>query len=190
MRFIAATHRDLEALAAQGAFRQDLFFRLNGISLTIPPLRERRGEIAELARRMLAASARLVDRATAPVLSRAALAALEAHPWPGNVRELRNAIERAVALAEGSEILPEHLPPRVTAPMTGSPQPSAAPPGLDALERARRDWKAAERQRVLDALEKCDGNQTRAAELLGVSRRTLVYRLDEYGIERPRKRQG
>ena len=187
VRFVSATHRDLEALAARGDFRQALFFRLNGISLTLPPLRARSVEVAELARRMLASSARQVDRSLVPSLSPAALAALTAYHGPGNVRELRNAIERAVVLAEGREILPEHLPPRIAA-AAGRPAP-APPPDLDALERVRCEWKAAERQRVLDALARCDGNQTKAAELLGVSRRTLVYRLDEYGIDRPRKRQ-
>ncbi len=176
VRFIAATNRDLEAASARGAFRQDLFFRLNGIALTIPPLRERRGEIGELARRLLAAAARQMDRA-APTLSPAALAAMEAYPWPGNVRELRYAVERAMVLAEGNVILTEHLPPRVA---TGAPAAGG--------ERAQGERKAADRQRILEVLAQCDGNQTRAAEVLGVSRRTLIYRLEEYGIERPRKR--
>lgn len=149
-------------------------------------MRERRAEVAELARRMLAASGQGIDRAEPPALSPEALAALEAYGWPGNVRELRHTIERAVALSEGPTILPEHLPPRVVAARGGAPSP-ASPPGLDALDRVRREWKAVERQRVVDALAQCDGNQTRAAELLGISRRTLLYRLEEYGLARPRK---
>ncbi len=195
VRFVAATNRDLEAASQRGAFREDLYFRLNGISLTVPPLRERRGDIGALAPQLLAAASRQMDRAHPPTLSPAALAVMEAYPWPGNVRELRHALERALVVAEGSVILPEHLPPKVLASARSpvsvvTPLPRAAEPAapMDPRERGLMEWKAADRQRILDALTQCDGNQTRAAELLGVSRRTLLYRIEEYGIGRPRKR--
>jgi two-component system, NtrC family, response regulator AtoC len=187
VRFVAATNQELESAASAGRFRQDLYFRLNGLSLTIPPLRERRGEIAEFARRFLASASSQLEQSVAPTLSPQALAALEAYSWPGNVRELRNVIERAVVLATGESILLEHLPPKVAARTT---EPSATParPASSEMDQLKRDLNALARQRVLDALAQCDGNQTRAAELLGVSRRTLINRLEEYGIERPRKR--
>jgi DNA-binding NtrC family response regulator len=102
-------------------------------------------------------------------VSTPALAALERHGWPGNLRELRNVVERALVLCDGPTLLPEHLPPKIA----GTPGPSAA--------------GEAQRRRILDALELCAGNQSRAAKVLGISRRTLVTRLDELGIARPRK---
>jgi DNA-binding NtrC family response regulator/pSer/pThr/pTyr-binding forkhead associated (FHA) protein len=109
VRFVAATNRDLEQEVAAGRFRKDLYFRLNGFSLFVPPLRERRGEIPFLARALTGQICERLDRPTQPALSAAAVAALELHPWPGNVRELRNVMERAVLLCRGEEILPEHL---------------------------------------------------------------------------------
>jgi transcriptional regulator with PAS, ATPase and Fis domain len=107
VRFVAATNRDLESACARGAFRSDLYYRLAGLTLTIPPLRERREEIAPLARLFAERSARQLDRAT-PTIPPVAVTQLESYPWPGNVRELRNAMERAVVLAF-DVILPEHL---------------------------------------------------------------------------------
>ena len=109
VRFVAATHVDLEAAIADDRFRSDLYFRLNGISLTIPPLRDRPEEIEPLARAFLAAACAAGKRRP-PRLSSDALEALQAYDWPGNIRELRNAIERALVLSEGGEIGPEHLP--------------------------------------------------------------------------------
>jgi DNA-binding NtrC family response regulator len=204
VRFVAATNRDLEAEVRKGTFRQDLFFRLGGITLTIPPLRERRAEIEPLARFFAGRAAAQLGR-TAPPLSRAALDALEKHPWPGNVRELRNVMERAVVLADTEDIAPDHLmlvsprpadapalsgptlisPP--AAPATAKPESAApAPAGGGAGLKAELD--ALERQRILDALATFAGNQTQAAAALGMSRRTFIARLDEYGIPRPRKK--
>jgi DNA-binding NtrC family response regulator len=197
VRFVAATHRDLEHEASTGKFRHDLYFRLNGMALTVPPLRERRSEIGELARRFLVAAGRQLELRALPSFAPSTLAALEAYCWPGNVRELRNVIERAAVLSTGDTILPEHLPPKVAAHAAApsspsSPALSSSPPrpagSPDEIERLRRDIDALSRQRILDALAQCDGNQTRAAELLGISRRTLINRLEEYGIDRPRKR--
>ncbi|MCC7535109.1 MAG: sigma 54-interacting transcriptional regulator [Deltaproteobacteria bacterium] len=207
VRFVAATNRDLDAACASGAFREDLFFRLNGISLVIPPLRERPSEIPELAARFLASACRQMDRARPPQIGPQALAKLEAYAWPGNARELRNVIDRAVTLAD-TTIGIEHLPPKIAAATLGASRPpvapapptemaaavapvspaAAAPTTPTSLEQLRRAMEDAERQRIVDALAACGGNQTRAAEMLGISRRTLVNRLDEYDLSRPRKR--
>jgi len=194
VRFVAATNRDPEHEIERGTFRQDLYFRLNGISFLIPPLRERRQEIPHLARMFLA---RARAELSAPALSIASptLALLEKYAWPGNVRELKNVIERGAVLCQGTELMPEHLPPKLlesarfsvsTPPPvreSGAPPPTSAP-----VTPPRGAATADERQAILDALDRCAGNQTRAAELLGISRRTLVTRLDDFDIPRPRKR--
>ncbi len=187
VRFVTATHRDLEAAVAAGSFRQDLYFRLNGVSLAIPPLRERVAEIAPMAEQFLAAAGRALDRATPHRLSQEALGCLERHAWPGNLRELREVIERAAIVAEGDVIVPVDLPTmltgatrsRILTPPVGSEAISTT--GITLTAEA-----AAERQKILEALEQCAGNQTRAAKHLGMSLRTFVNRLDRYNIPRPR----
>jgi DNA-binding NtrC family response regulator len=191
VRFVAATNRDIEAEAEAGTFREDLFYRLNGISFTIPPLRDRPAEIAALSRMFLARYNAELGRHAALSLSDQVVRLLESYPWPGNVRELRNAIERGAVLCSGDVLCPEHLPARIVS--GGHGRQSSLHPGLDStrediLSRARNELQGIERQRILDALEQCGGNQTRAAEALGISRRTLVYRLGELGVPRPRKR--
>ena len=191
VRFVAATNRDIEAEAEAGTFREDLFYRLNGISFTIPPLRDRPAEIAALSRMFLARYNGELGRKAALNLSDEVVRLLESYPWPGNVRELRNAIERGAVLCSGDVLRPEHLPARIVSGGLG--RQSSTPPGLestreDILARARNELQGVERQRILDALEQTGGNQTRAAEALGISRRTLVYRLSELGVPRPRKR--
>ncbi len=197
VRFVSATNKDLEAAAEGGAFRQDLYFRLNGIALTVPPLRDRPADIPWLVKRFLVTASRQMDRTTHPALAPKTLALLQAHTWPGNVRELRNVIDRAVVLAPGDVVLPEHLPPKLVAaveapvvtPTAGVLRvPARAAPSSDAADRLRREVDELEKQRILDALARCDGNQTRAAELLGVSRRTLINRIIEFDLPRPRKR--
>jgi len=174
IRFISATNRDLTAEVAAGRFRQDLFYRLNGVTIWIPPLRERVDELAGFARQFLAEAAAAAGRPLQ--LSRAALARLEQHDWPGNIRELRNVIERAALIAD-DEIGEEHL--------QLAPSPSAdAPPGASGSLHA--DVESLERRRIVEALEACGGNQTRAAQKLGISRGTLLSRLKQYGITRPR----
>jgi len=206
VRFVSATNKDLEAASERGTFRQDLYFRLNGISLTVPPLRERGADIPWLVRRFLVTASRQMDRPTHPALSPKALTALQAYSWPGNVRELRNVMDRAVVLAPGDVILPEHLPPKLLAdavtPPTSTPPPDGSPSAptagirrtttragavTDAAERLRRELDEAEKPRISEALSQCDGNQTRAAELLGISRRTLINRIIEFDLPRPRK---
>jgi DNA-binding NtrC family response regulator len=179
VRFVAATNRDLAARVATGAFRQDLYYRLNGVTVSIPPLRERRAEIAPLAAGFAAAAARSLGRSP-PVVGAEALAALEAHDWPGNIRELGNAVGRAVAVCEGGVIAVAHLPDEIvrrTAPVARAGEG----------DTARGPVVDAERRRVLDALERAAGHQGRAAELLGISRRTLLHRLDALHLPRPRK---
>ncbi|MBX3186268.1 MAG: sigma 54-interacting transcriptional regulator [Labilithrix sp.] len=173
VRFIASTNRDLRALVAEGTFREDLYFRLNGITIEIPPLRERREQIEGLARDLLAKACAAAGRAPLE-LGRDAIARLESYDWPGNIRELANAIDRAVLLSTGAAIDPTTVP-------AGDHVGDVA-----AGARLRQDLAVFERQRIVEALEKCAGNQTKAAQLLGISRRTLVSRLGEYNLPRPR----
>jgi two-component system response regulator AtoC len=184
VRFVAATNRDLPALVTSGLFRSDLFFRLNGITLQIPPLRERVDEIAPLAKTFVEQASAVASRAK-PAISEPALRVLQGHDWPGNVRELRNLIERAVVLSSGQTILPEHLVFESIS-LGASEKRRASPQGEPDLD-LRRNVETFERDRILAALEQTKGNQTRAAELLGISRRMLVNRLGEYGVPRPRK---
>lgn len=172
VRFIAATNRDLRAMVTDGTFREDLYFRLNGITIEVPPLRERREQIAQIANELLVKACGEARRPPM-TLTKESLARLESYDWPGNVRELKNAIDRAVLLSQGDALDPMALP--------------AGDAGDDAAgARLRNDLAAFERQRIVEALEKCAGNQTKAAQLLGISRRTLVSRLGEYNLPRPR----
>ncbi|HEY3498854.1 MAG TPA: sigma 54-interacting transcriptional regulator [Polyangiaceae bacterium] len=193
VRFLAATNRDLEAEAEVGRFRPDLYFRVAGLSLTLPPLRERPEEIEPLVSAFLAAAIRQLDRKERLSVSDEAMAVLKAYPWRGNVRELKNVVERAVILCVERSIQPDHLPAellraaRAVAVQTPG-TPAAGAPNRPESGSFHADLKAFERERLLEALDRCGGNQTRAAELLGISRRTLVSRLSEFGLPRPRKR--
>jgi two-component system, NtrC family, response regulator AtoC len=199
VRYVASTSKDLAAEVDAGRFRRDLYFRLAGATFTIPPLRERRDEVLPLAEQFVASAAGPLGRAFA--LSEEAKQWLTTHDWPGNIRELRNACERAVLLATGAVIERHHLTiedpskraisgPRFRNSPTIPPPPGiTAPSAADMPSQVRATVAELEKQRILEALDKCAGNQTRAAELLGISRRTLINRLDEYGIARPRKRE-
>ena len=175
VRLVSATNRDLERAALQGAFRQDLFFRVNGVALRVPPLRERRVEIGALARRFVEAPSRELGLAAAPPITDDALRALEAYAWPGNVRELRFVMERTIASAGPSPITREHLPAHVLQGASGD------------ATAGRTRASSASRADIIAALAASDGNQTRAAEALGISRRTLINRMIEFGLPRPRK---
>ena len=180
VRFIAATHRDLEARVAKGDFRQDLYFRLNGISLVIPPLRERIAELESLAKHFIARAAKQFGKSPEPQLTPESLALLQNYAWPGNLRELRNMLERAVLLANDRMIGPDDLPlDKLTA------TPLIKPAG-EAQTVVAPDVEG-ERAKVIAALELHGGNQTLAARALGISRRTMLNRLDAYAIPRPRK---
>jgi DNA-binding NtrC family response regulator len=184
VRVLAASNHDLASESERGAFRRDLYFRLNGISVLVPPLRERLDELETLARKLLADAAEAHGRATPPDLPEDALHMLRRHTWPGNIRELRNVLERAVVLCPGHVVTPEHI--ALSVPALGSKVVS-----LVAHARpAPGDGKGEERGRIEEALDRCGGNQSRAAKLLGISRATLVNRLNVYGFPRPRKRVG
>jgi DNA-binding NtrC family response regulator len=198
VRFVAATNRDLESEIARGTFRQDLFFRLNGATLVLPPLRERRAEIPELARRFVATAARQMAIDPEPRISPEALDVLSQYAWPGNIRELRNVMERAVLLCGAGGILPAHLPlDRMRPTSAAAPTPTTIPPAGDATSRVVVDAAPAradappddERARILEALAACAGNQSAAAARLGIARRTLINKLERYGISGPRKRR-
>jgi len=204
VRFVAATNRDLESEVERGTFRRDLYFRLNGISIRIPPLRERRSEIPSLVDTFLRQVC-LELRRPEPRLSADALAALHGRDWPGNIRELRNVIERAVLLCSGNEVGVEHLPEarprRESVPSPQAPEhtdrnlaerrselassPTGPRPRNHTLDPSRTP--DTDKQRILEALASCAGNQSRAAKLLGMPRRTFVARLDRYQIARPKK---
>jgi len=191
VRFVAATNRDIEADSKQGRFRSDLYFRLAGITLAIPPLRERPAEMELLIDRFVTSASRQVDRAAPPSVSPAAWDLLRRHDWPGNVRELRNVVERAVVLCAGDAILPDDLPPalrKVTSQPSTAATHGPVPVGERNASALVDELKALERARINEALERCGGNQSRAAELLGMPRRTLVSRLAEYGFPRPHRR--
>jgi two-component system, NtrC family, response regulator AtoC len=177
VRVVSATNRNLQELVKSGGFRQDLYFRLNGITIHVPPLRARKVEIAPLARLFATQTAWAMGEPT-PRLRPDVIALLEARDWPGNARELRNVIERAVVLATGAAIEPAHL----LLEDAFAPQATAASASLQG------ELADLEKQRIVDALARSAGNQTKAALLLGMPRRTLITRLTEYGIERPRKR--
>jgi DNA-binding NtrC family response regulator len=200
VRFIAATNRDLELEVRERRFREDLYFRLNGVSIVIPALRERVGVIEPLARAFVAQASALAQR-PAPAIAPAVVALLRRYRWPGNIRELKNVMDRATLLCSGSTITLEHVSSEkvgsVIAPWARAAEerphePSrhmttVPPESLTPAEVGFDSAAISERQRIEATLAQCGGNQTRAAVLLGISRRTLVSRLGEYGLPRPRK---
>ena len=175
VRVVAATNRDLEEEVKKGRFRSDLYYRLNVVPITLPPLRQRLKDIPQLVNFY-------VDQYNSEFRKRitrvtpAAMARLQAYGWPGNVRELRNAVERAMLLTEGDELAPEHFP---LGPGSSSPGDAVELPatGLD-LEQ----W---ERSFVQQALERSGWNQTKAAALLGLNRDQIRYRIEKFKLERP-----
>jgi DNA-binding NtrC family response regulator len=207
VRVVSATNRDLQKDIAHGRFRADLYYRLNGLSFIVPPLRERVDEIAALAAHFISNAAAVLGKAV-PKLNAEARACLEAYPWPGNIRELRNVMERAVLLSRDRVVTPDLLPAEITAadplrPVAMTVKPSAElprswegeaevapgtipfPPFADE-RRLLAEVDNFERARIVEALAKCSGNQTRAAQLLGISRRVLINRIERYDLPRPR----
>jgi two-component system response regulator AtoC len=212
IRFVSATNRDLEGETERGGLRGDLFYRLSGAVLRVPPLRERRGEIEKLAVLFLQRAARMSGRSPAR-LSAEAINWMRAYAWPGNIRELRNLMERTALLCRAPEIRLQDL---MDEPPSGAAQirsqvPSDAPSqggsqvGSEVRSQARPELapvtplpltdfpretgrSASQRARIMAALERCGGNQTRAARLLGISRATLLRRIATLDLPRPRKR--
>jgi DNA-binding NtrC family response regulator len=173
VRVIAATHGDLATLIGQGSFREDLYYRLNVIQMTLPPLRERREDIPALAEHFLTQSANKLGRTLR--LSPGALERLLRYAWPGNVRELENAIERAAILARSEIVEPDDLPPHVAVGLQLGPSPALL---------GQATLADAERMHILQTLERFGRNHSGAAEALGIGRTTLWRKLKEYGIDR------
>jgi transcriptional regulator with PAS, ATPase and Fis domain len=181
VRFVAATHRDLEARVHAGAFREDLYFRLSGVAIEIPPLRERVEEVHALAEQFAAITARALGRPI-PRFTTTAIARLRGHGWPGNIRELRNCVERAVLLAETDQIDADQI---VVSVRTRLPTPEPGPAVPRVVIHGRT--VVLDREQVIAALARAAGNQKIAAQILQISRRTLINKLDVFGIDRPRK---
>jgi transcriptional regulator with GAF, ATPase, and Fis domain len=189
VRVIAATHQDLEGLIREGRFREDLYYRLNVISLTMPPLRERVEDIPELAQHFLSQQAQRSGKAVTE-LDDEALALLKGYDWPGNIRQLEHAVAHAVVMAEGPAITIEDLPAELLdagareeeAPLTdvlAGPKSASESPGLRG-ERETRGRR--ERERLVRALAAAKGNKAEAARALGLARSTLLSRLKKYGL--------
>lgn len=160
VRLIAATNRDLEQAVQDNTFREDLYYRLNVVELSVPPLRDRREDIPALIRHL---ASEFVG--TSVRLSPRALNCLLAYEWPGNVRELRNAVQRACLLCRGDVVMPEHLPAKIQ---------SLA---VDEDDHEHGRLSQVERATILATLDECNGNRTQAARKLGISRRGLIYKL-------------
>jgi len=171
VRLISASHQDLQAAVGQGRFRQDLFYRLNVIEIHMPALRELHEDIADLAHALLG---RLCEGRAIPALTPPTLAALADYNYPGNVRELENILERALALCDGGQIGPDDL--NLTPPASGPDSPARGLALQDHLDEV-------ERQAILDALQRTGNNKTAAARLLGVTFRSLRYRMERLGME-------
>lgn len=196
VRIIAATHQDLEGLIEQGKFREDLFYRLNVIRLTTPPLRDRREDVLELALHFLDVHAAKSGKVLTHI-DPEAVEALLAHDWPGNVRELENTIERAVVLADGPSLSIDDLPPEVREPTPRRRYRPRAPAMAEAASTSPRsgpstassapdEWTTEfadfERQRLAEALEEAEGNKSVAARLLGMPRSTFFSKLKKHGM--------
>ena len=191
VRVIAATHQDLEQLISQGRFRADLYYRLNVISILVPPLRERREDIPELVMHFLREYAQR-GGSTVDQIDDDVLALLKAYDWPGNIRQLENVVERAVVISERPIITVHELPPELWTPRNGKAQgPGTSEPPDEAAssqaaggikaERAERDRK--DREQLVRALAAAQGNKTEAARALGLARSTLVSRLRKHGLQ-------
>jgi len=176
VRVVAATNRDLEKMVAEGTFREDLFYRLNVISVILPPLRERRDDIPQLVRHYMEIFAKENGK-TGMTIDESAMAALTSYEWHGNIRELKNCVERMVVLCRGNALTIDNVPANIRENVS---------PGITKtlLEPASGcDLERNEKLLIERALNECDGNRTKAAEKLGISRRTLHRKLNEYGIK-------
>jgi DNA-binding NtrC family response regulator len=175
-RILAATNRPLEDMVRERTFREDLFYRLNVFPITLPPLRERPGDVPQLAAHFLRRHGAPADK-----LGPEALRALAAHTWPGNVRELEHALERALILAGSDPIGPEHF--AFAAPASAGPETS--PAWVPEIPAEGLSLEALERELILKALARAAGNKSLAARLLGLTRRTLYSRMEKHGLRGP-----
>ena len=179
VRIVASTNRDLEAAVRDGSFRRDLFYRLNVVPIVILPLRERAEDVRPLAEYFVGKMTAALRR-PARQIAKDAMAMLERYAWPGNVRELKNVLERAMILEEGAEILAAHLPDEL--------KPGGRVLDLEpgyTLPAAGINIEELEKDLIRQALDRTQGNKTRAAELLGLTRDTLRYRIEKYGFASP-----
>ena len=189
VRIVAATNRNLDTVVADGVFRSDLLYRVNGFQINLAPLRERPEDIEPLTKHMLKQ-----DRGTAapPELSPEALQALRVYSWPGNVRQLKNCLERAVLLSNNGRITLAELPPEVVRPaapaviVSSANQSAAAEDVNNAAFSATASLREVERQQILSALEQTGWHRGKTAEVLGISPSTLYRRLRDYNLERRR----
>jgi DNA-binding NtrC family response regulator len=186
VRIVAATNRNLDSVVADGSFRSDLLYRINGFQIDLTPLRERSEDIEPLTRYLL----NEVGGTTKPELDPQALEALQTYSWPGNVRQLKNCLERAVILSNNGRITVNELPPEVARPATFIPasqtpaQPGTAPDYSAAANSSPASLRDVERQQILAALEQTGWHRGKTAEILGISSSTLYRRLRDYNLER------
>jgi two-component system response regulator HydG len=174
VRLISATNRDLEPRVAKGVFREDLFFRIKGAELKLPPLRERRDDIPLLVRHFVARYAKQLDRPVPDVAEDVQMALMQ-HDWPGNVRQLMNAVQNMVVIADGNRIEPRHLPLEIRQTERGGDAGAVFAEGLS-LDQI-------EKQAIRNALRLTGGNREQAAKMLGIGERTLYRKLKEYGLK-------
>lgn len=186
VRVVAATATDLEAAVRSGAFREDLFYRLNVVRVRIPPLRERTQDIPLLAEALVQRAAERLGRAVRGTTPEA-LSVLMAHPWPGNVRQLENALERAVVVARGTRVSAEDLPPEcrqdVLDPPRQGPVLSLGEDDGESSLSIKAHTASLERHLIVLALERTGGNRTQAARLLELSTKALLYKIRDYGVQ-------
>jgi DNA-binding NtrC family response regulator len=174
VRLVCATNRNLREMVKQGGFREDLFYRVNVVTVTLPPLRERTGDIPALAKHFLGKEGANLE------LPEDVMARLQHYHWPGNVRELENVIRRCIALTTGSALRVEDLPPEIC-------EATRLPPGEDAPQGLVGDLERIERNSLLNALEETAWNVSRAARILGVGRTALQYKMKKYGLKKGAK---
>ena len=179
VRVVAATNRDLEAMMKAGQFREDLFYRLNVIPIVLPPLRERASDIPALVHRFLE-KANATHGTGVAEIDPGVLDLLVRHPWPGNIRQLESVVERAVLLCEGTVVKPADLPLEIRLQTA----PAARPYGFE-IPPEGIDIEELERQLIVQAMERSGWVIARAARLLGLTYRTLQYRLEKFGIRKP-----
>jgi len=178
---VAATNRELAAEVKAGKFREDLYYRLNVVAVTLPPLRQRKGDIPALVSHFIEKYGKAYGKEVKG-LAPGTLNALLSHDWPGNVRELENVVERAVVLSKSPDLTADDLPPTLRGPRPRERAPGALIPGATLYE--------IEREAILRTLEMVGGSTSRAAEILGISVRKIQYRLKEYAAGGREARHG